>query len=133
MTTGWRADPSSRTAPAPCAPALQDRDPQRLSVDLSPRGAALFPRELEQRLIGNCFHESVPQEIEREPGGADGLRIRDPLLDLRVGECGVRANGAIVDERAPRNHDRATRNRDIRVAEVSGGVDVADAQLADLA
>src|SRR5256884_6902593 len=55
------------------------------------------------------------------------------LLDLRVGECGVGANGAIVDERAPRNHDRATRNRDVRVAELAGRVDVADAQLADLA
>src|SRR6266516_5760105 len=84
-------------------------------------------------MVGNGYHKTVPQEIEREPGHEDGLSIRDPLLDLRVGECGVRANGAIVDERAPGDHDRTTGNRDVRVAELSGGIEVADAQLADLA
>ena len=112
---------------------FHDRDPQHLSVDPAARGPALLAREVDQRLLGDRFHQTVPEQIEGESRRADGLRVGYPLLNLRVGERGIRADGPIVDEGAAGDDDRAPGNRDVCIAELSIGAQVTDAQFADLA
>ena len=44
---------------------LEDGNIKNLPADPAKCGAALAPREVEQRLVGNGLHKSVAEETER--------------------------------------------------------------------
>src|SRR6266699_925804 len=96
---------------------LQDGYIQRLAADRTARRAALRARDLDQRLVGDGFHQPVAQQVEGRARGANRLRVGHPLLNLGIRERGVGTNGPIVDERATGDDNRAPRDRDVGIAE----------------
>ncbi len=96
------------------------------------RGPALRARDLDQRLIGDGFHQTVAQQVEGPARRANGLGVGHPLLNLGVRERRVRANGPIVDERATGNGNGAARDRDVGVAKPPIGSQMTHPQLGDL-
>ena len=112
---------------------FENRNARRLAVNPPSRGPPLLASQSQERRVRHRLHQAVSQQVEGEPGRADRLRVGHPLLNLGVGERGVGADGAVVDEGAVGDDDGAARDRDVRVAEPAVGAEVADPQLADLA
>ncbi len=100
----------------------------------APVGRAALPfRVVAQEVVVDRFDESVAEDVHREAERAHRLAVGDALLDLVVGVGAVRADRAVVDQRAPLDEGLAPRDRHARSLEAAARVAMAGAQLRDLA
>ncbi len=114
MTTGWHADPSSRSGRRRSGPA---------------------PRRWEHKgpAVGYSFHKSIAQEAHGNAERANFLGIGDALLDFRGGESGIGANGPVIYKRTAFDDLCAASNGDFRILKFTAGTAMANAQFGDLA
>src|ERR1022692_212877 len=82
------------------AGSFKDRNSQRNSADLAMALAALLFRDIHERLVRNSFDETVAQQIQRHPKGADLFCVGHSLLDISVWIRTVGTDGAIVHQGA---------------------------------
>src|SRR3981189_1444180 len=59
---------------------------------------ALVLGEINKSLIGDGFHESIAENVQRNAEGTNVLRIWNAFLNFRAGEGPLRANGGIVPQ-----------------------------------
>src|SRR5215510_5134521 len=95
--------------------------------------ATLRAGEVDERLIGDSFDETIAQHIERDSSRSNLLGVRHAFVDLRIGKSAIRTDGAVVNQRPPGDDLGSSGDRDLGVAEASVGTEVADSQLGHLA
>src|SRR5207249_10925041 len=86
-----------------------------------------------ESLIGDGFHKAITKQVHRNPEGANFLRVRHALLNFRGGKDGVRANSAVVHQRAALDDFRSASNGYVGVDELAVGPPMSDAQFGHLA
>src|SRR5438128_1112261 len=111
---------------------LDDRNTNRLAADLAVCAPTLLTSQVEQSLVRDRFHEAIPQQVQGEARRPDPFAFGRPLLNLRIREGRVGADGTIVDQRAAGNDFGATGNRDVRVTKASVRSQMPDAQFREL-
>src|ERR1700731_3648630 len=77
---------------------------ENLTADFPMRRFALLLGKIDERLIGNGLNEPIAQQIQRQPKRADRLGLWNAFLNFLVGKRRIRANGAIIHQRAAGNH-----------------------------
>src|SRR5262249_12248786 len=97
-----------------------------LSMNPSACPLTLLLGDIDQCLVGNGFYETVAQRVKRCTQGADVFRRRYVLL-------GLRANCAVIHNRAAGDRILAIVDKDCRVHEVAVFIYMPHAQFGDLA
>src|SRR5690349_5369334 len=123
----------AETADGGLAGSFNDGNVKHLTADFVMAFVALLFCQIHKRLIGHGFYKAVSQNIGSDSEGANVLRIRHALLNLRRGKRGIGANGAVVYERAALDDLRASSDGNIRIFKLAAGAAMADAQLRNLA
>ena len=103
---------------------FQDRNLDRLTLDCAITETRLYARDIDQRFVVDSFNGAIAQRAERGAQSTAVLCVGHMLLHIR-------ADGPVVNKRAPR--DCASMDRHRRVHEVSVIVSVADTNFRDLA
>lgn len=94
----------------------------------------LFPAsQAHEGVIRHRFDEAVSQEIERHARGMNRLRNGDALLNIDSRELGVRADGAVIHQRAAGDDHSSVRDGDLGILEAPVRPEMTDAQPRDLA
>jgi hypothetical protein len=97
------------------------------------RVPTLAPGELAQELVRRGLDQSVAEQVDRYPEGADVGVVRHVLLDLLVRERAARADGAVVDQRPSFDDHLAARDRHPRGLKSALRIAQAGAELGHLA
>ena len=112
---------------------FDDRNVKHLAADLAVGARALLPGNVNQRLVGNGFHKAITQKIHREAESTDSLSIGNALLNLRVRESRIRADGAIIHKRSAGDDFCSASDRDVWILETPIRSPMSHAQFRDLA
>src|SRR6266852_175590 len=123
----------AETADSGLTRRFDDGNIKHLATNLVVAFLALVLGEVDKSLIGDGFHKSIAENVEGNAEGANLFRVRNALLNFGAGEGGIRANGAVVDERATFDDFGSTSNGDFGIYELPVGTAVTHAQFADLA
>src|SRR5258708_28449594 len=123
----------AETADSGLTRRLDDGNIKHLATNLVVTLLALLLGEVDKSLIRDGFHKAVAHKIQRNAEGANFLRIRHSFLNFRAGESGIRADGAVVHERASFDDLRSTSDGDFRILKFAIRATVSHAQFGDLA
>src|ERR1700745_4077450 len=78
--------------------SLENGNVNHLPTNLVVGLLALLLSQLDQGLVGHSLHKAVSQHAQGASQRANVLAIGYALLDFRVGESGIWADGAIVHQ-----------------------------------
>src|SRR5260370_27176186 len=90
----------AETAKSGLTRRFDDGNIKRLAANLVVAFLALVLGEVDKSLIGDGFHKAIAEQVHRNAEGANLLGVRDAFLNFSAWEGGIRADGAVVDERA---------------------------------
>src|SRR5258708_16769702 len=90
----------AETADSGLTRRLDDGNIKHLATNLVVTLLALLLGEVDQSLIGDGFHKAIAEQVHGNAEGADFFCIRDAFLNFGAGKSGIRADGAVVHERA---------------------------------
>src|SRR3981189_612582 len=114
------------------AGSLEDGNVENLAANLVVVFPALVLGKVNKSLIGDGFHESIAENVQRNAEGTNVLRIWNAFLNFRGGEGPIRANGAVVHQGATLDDFGATGDGDLARLEFAVGAAVANAQFRNL-
>src|SRR5216684_3984244 len=123
----------AETADAGLTRCFQDGNVEYLAANLVAVFPALVLGEVNKGPIGDSFHESIAENVQRNAEGANILRIWNAFLNLRAGEGRVRADGAVVHQGAVLDDFGAAGDGDLGALKFATGAAVTDAQFRNLA
>src|SRR5260370_2184 len=118
----------AETADSGLTRRFDDGNIKHLATNLVVAFLALVLGEVDKSLIGDGFHKSIAENVEGNAEGANLFRVRNALLNFGAGEGGIRANGAVVDERATFDDFGSTSNGDFAIYELPVRTAVTNAQ-----